>query len=218
MMDGGLQALLIVRSSAGFHALAAASAFGLIFRPPYSPRGYSTGPVSSSTTVPEGSSSISVLSRGMRTERSQKPEKLGCPPGAAWASAPKSGATSSATERIGSIRPTRILGRCALPLFLVRVERLADNLSIFANHLQHAQIARAAARRPALHRDVLTRLEAVARPTTPNQDGGRVGLGGPDLDAAILGRDVEADETVWIAETELRHDAVDRDRPVCLEE
>src|SRR5579872_7076148 len=113
----------------------------------------------------------------MRTERSQKPERSGCPPPTARAvSAANPGPTRNASERNVSARTTARRRRSASRLVRVGIEGSADDLSILANRLLHAQVMRAVARRPALHRDALTHLEAISGPATPHQDRGGIGL------------------------------------------
>ncbi len=64
MIEGGAQTLLMVMSSAGFQALAAARAAAVGFSPPKSPRGSSVGPTSCTITVPGGSLAASAGSAG----------------------------------------------------------------------------------------------------------------------------------------------------------
>src|SRR5579862_721227 len=144
----------------------------------------------------------------MRIERSQKPERSGCFSAAAELCAPRAGTASKASAR-STIR---------IEPLLLGIERSADHLSILPSGLLHAQIVRSIASGPTLDRDALAHLDAVACPTPANENRWGVGFSGPDLGSAVLGSDVESNESVRVAETKLRDDAVDRDRLVGLKE
>src|SRR5688572_32857717 len=76
-MEGGRQTLLMLMSSSGFHVLAAASAAGFTFKPPYSLTGNSTAPPSLRTTVFGGSCLTRSLSGLAPRPGPQYPDRSG---------------------------------------------------------------------------------------------------------------------------------------------
>src|SRR3569833_1753802 len=184
MIDGGLQALLRDMSSFGSHFCASARAFGLGLRPPQSPRGSSTAPVSGSTAVPGAMRAISVLSAATLFDCIQKPERSGCAPGffaglSAATARPATSDITSAEQRNrkpragGTARPT---GRCAIRPYtwvmtsVLRSHRLADRFAVGALRGPQARVVRVVAARPALDGDPFARHEAVRRAAAPAQD------------------------------------------------